>query len=42
MHDEEKERHTPQTIITPIPSETYTIRLMGEGFQTFKVTATTA
>jgi hypothetical protein len=41
-HDEEKERHTPQTIITPIPGETYTVRLMGEGFQTFKVTATAA
>jgi len=41
-HDEEKERPAPQTIITPIPGETYTIRLMGEGFQTFKVTATAA
>jgi len=38
--DEEDERHTQSTIITPIPSETYTIRLMGEGFQTFNVTAT--
>jgi len=37
-HDEEKRR--PQTIITPIPGETYTIRLMGEGYQTFNVTAT--
>jgi len=37
-HDEENSR--PQTIITPIPDETYTIRLMGEGYQTFNVTAT--
>lgn len=35
-HDEEKRK---QTIITPISSETYTIRLMGEGYQTFNVTA---
>jgi hypothetical protein len=39
-HDEEKEKSTPQTIITPILGETYTIRLMGEGYQTFNVTAT--
>jgi len=37
--DEEDERHKPSTIITPIPGETYTIRLMGEGYQTFNVTA---
>jgi hypothetical protein len=39
-HNAPYEHFMQSTIITPLPNETYTIRLMGEGFQTFKVTAT--
>lgn len=43
-NDAENERHMPSRMstsiaITPIPGDTYTIRLMGEGFQTFNVAA---
>jgi hypothetical protein len=34
-------RKGPMIVITPILGENYIIRLMGEGFQTFNVTATT-
>jgi hypothetical protein len=30
----------PAMVVTPIVNNTYTVRLMGEGFQTFNVTAT--
>jgi hypothetical protein len=30
----------PAMVVTPIVGGNYTIRLMGEGFQTFNVTAT--
>ncbi len=36
-----KEPADPQSIITPIINDNYTIRLMGEGFQTYEVKATT-
>ena len=43
-HDADNERHMPSRMptsiaITPIPGDTHTIRLMGEGFQTFNVVA---
>ena len=33
------DKRYPSTIITPIVGENYTLRLMGEGFQTFSLTA---
>ena len=37
-----RQDQNPLFTITPIVDETYTLRLMGEGFQTFSVTATSS
>jgi hypothetical protein len=40
LQTEHDDIDNPAIVITPIAGETYTLRLMGEGFQTFTVTAT--
>jgi hypothetical protein len=40
LHPEKDDREHPAMVVTPIVGGNYTIRLMGEGFQTFNVTAT--
>jgi hypothetical protein len=40
LYTEEKHNENPAIIITPIVNGSYTLRLMGEGFQTFSVKAT--
>ena len=37
--DDEGEGKAPLTVLTPVPGSSYVIRLMGEGFQTYNVTA---
>ena len=37
-HDDENKG--PTMVITPIAGQSYTIRLMGEGYKTYNVTAT--
>jgi type VI protein secretion system component Hcp len=40
LHTDEDRMNGPAIVVTPIVGDSYTIRLMGEGFQTFNVTAT--
>jgi hypothetical protein len=40
LHPEKEDMMHPAMVVTPIVAETYTVRLMGEGFQKFNVTAT--
>ncbi len=39
LHPDKDCMKGPPIVVTPIANDTYTIRLMGEGFQTFNVTA---
>jgi hypothetical protein len=39
LHPEKEDMMHPAMVVTPIVGDTYTVRLMGEGFQTFNVTA---
>jgi hypothetical protein len=39
LQPEKDDMMHPAMVVTPVVNETYTVRLMGEGFQTFNVTA---
>jgi hypothetical protein len=40
LHTDDDGMKGPAMVVTPIVGENYTIRLMGEGFETFNITAT--